>query len=413
MACGVHLRILLIFLVQAEHVCCSWATQAQCFQKQTGNTYVGSNQQDSGLRLGGSYLQNQLRQSGSSGSAQSSSLSTQTALSSGYSQGLSNSRNTQTVSQLAQSGYPSVRLVQDSLVLKPNWQMESNQASIQNVPKKQFSLSTAIATGSPVKQNNPFDVSKMRTWPVQQGTLRASKYQSSSSASVQTPRKSYSLNSASDQPGALKTLRAAADYSRGDYAPSKPSTLSSPLNERAGKGHSQTKVGKPYRSKLFPVTEANAQGSYSQSLQVSGRHIAPARFQPYSLQKPTNWRFSYKLPSTEQIPSNSLQTSWNGRTSAQGDGNLLASGSSRAGTSDVQFAPSRTYSIPQHFGGFAIRRLGDPDNQKEAASIRKPHQTYLTPSQQPEPLKPQVQGVYPESKWMRVRPCRGSVTGAS
>lgn len=430
---------------------------AQSFQKQNGNRYVGFSQQDSGL--GGSYLQNQLRRSSvSPGSAQSSSLNTETAVSSGYSKGLSSSGYKQTVSQPAQGGYASVRFAQSSSVSKPNWQMsKSNQAK---VPKKQsFSLSASIASGSSLSKysqnrNDLTDISKKRTWPIQQGTPRDSKYLSSSSASVLSPRTSYSFTSASHQSAAQKFPSAAAEtayYGQRGNSPSvkssslfsavapasqrnpvrmqtsasararrvsshrsakasTPSHLSSPQNGRIGNNPGQTEVGKPYRSKLFPGTGGNAQGSYSRSLPVSNKHSAPVGFQPRSLEKPTNQRLSYKpsYTSTEQIPSSpsSLQASWNSRTSTQGARNLPASGSGGAGTSGQRFAPTRTHSIPQRFGGFAIRRLRDPADQKEESG-GKPQQTYMAPSQQTASYKPQVQSVHQASKWKRMRPRQG------
>ncbi len=421
---------------------------AQSFQRQNGNAYVGLSQPDSGLRrLGGSYLQNQLRQSSvSPGSAWSSSLKTETALSSGYSQGLSTSGHTQSVSQPAQGGYAPVRFVQSSSVSKPNWQInKSNQATMQNVPKKQFfGLSTAIASGASVSkysqnQNDLTEYSKKRTWPIQQGTPRASKSYSFNSASHQSaaqktpsaaetsayygqrghsPVKSSSLfgavapapqtNSARMQTSA--SARARRVSSRHSAKASKPSHLSPPQNGRTGNGPVHTEVGNPYRSKLFPVTGGNAQGSYSRSLPASNKQNAPVGFQPRSLERPTNQRLSYKpsYTSTEQIASSTgaLQASWNSRTSAQGARNLPASETGGAGTSGQRFAPTRTHSIPKRFGGHAIRRLRDPVDQKEA-SVRKPQQTNTAPSQQTVSYKPQAQSVHQESKWKRIRPRLG------
>ncbi|TNN45084.1 hypothetical protein EYF80_044729 [Liparis tanakae] len=48
------------------------------------------------------------------------------------------------------------------------------------------------------------------------------------------------------------------------------------------------------------------------------------------------------------------------------------------GTSGQGFAPSRTYNIPQRFGGFAIRRLKEPADQK-VVGVMKPQKSYMRP----------------------------------
>ncbi|TMS18125.1 hypothetical protein E3U43_010451 [Larimichthys crocea] len=489
MDCGVHLGILLMCLVQAEHVRCLWAAEAQSSQRQSGNRYVGFSQQDSGLkRFGGRYPQNQLRQ------AQSSSFNTDTAVSSSHSQGLSNRGYTQTLSQPAQSGHPSVKLVQSSLLSKPN----SRPVKAQEVPKRKFTgLSTAIASGGSVsqynkKQSDLTDISKKSTWPILQGTPRARKYPSSSSASVQipssesklashqvaqkvpsaaetqayygqraSPRKSSSLfNPVSPEqqksPVQVKTSATArarkVSLSRGAKA-SKPSRFSSPQNERIRNNPSQTEAGNPYGSKLFPVTGKESYKPTSTSEQQNSR----LGFQPRSLQRLSS-KPSYT--STEQISSStsSFQASWNSRSSAQGvPGNLLSSGSSQAGAPAKKFAPTRTHNIPQRFGGFSIRRLKEPADEKQVSirkpqqtytapsqqslnvrkpqqtytapsqpslnvrkpqqtytapsqqslNVRKPQQTYTAPSQQSVSLQPQAQSVHPQSTWKRIKPHSG------
>ncbi|XP_044026831.1 uncharacterized protein LOC122863965 [Siniperca chuatsi] len=470
MAYGVHLGILLVCLVQAEHVCCLWVTQAQSSQRQNGNIYAGFSQQDDGLRRLEESPQNQLRQASvSPRSAQSSSLNKETAGSSAYRQELSSSAYSQSLSQPAQGGYASVKLTQSNLLSKPNWQtIELNQV---NMPKKQFSgLSSSLASGNSLtdsiqNQNDLTDISK-RTWPTQQGTLRASNYLSSSFASVQSPSKSNSLKSASHQsavqqaPSAAAAETGAAYYGRRGYSPSvisssmlspgapvpqkksiqsqtsaralarrvssrrssktaKPSSFSSPQNGGIGNNPSQAEAVKPYQSKLFSMNKGNAQGSYqpasmsniaysqesySQSLPVS-KHNAPVGFQPHSLEMPTSQRWSYNPSYTSivQLPSSMspLKASWNSN-SAQGARNFPASGNGRAGTSAQGFAPTRTHSIPQRFGGSAIRRLKEPADQTDRR-IGKPQQTYTAPSQQTVSYKPQVQSVH-QSKWQRIRP---------
>ncbi|XP_036949116.1 uncharacterized protein LOC119016874 [Acanthopagrus latus] len=411
MACGVHLGILLICLAQAEHVRCSWSKQAQSSQRQNSNAYVGFAQQQSGQgRLASNYPQNQLRLA----SAQSRSFNTELAASSGrrFSQVYSSGGDTNFHSQPTQSGHSSVRLVQSSSLSKPNWRpAKSNRANAQTSPKNSFGLSTAIASGSSVskykKPNDFANVSKKRTWPVQQGTAHVGKYVSSSSTAVQSPR---SLSAAQKAPSAAA---APASYWPRSYVPvesssrfsvgapalqmqtsatararrvsshrgskaSKPSRFS-PSNERSVNNPSQTEAGNRYKSKLFQPTGGNAQGS--QSLPASQKQNA-LNVQPRSYT-------STKLPASE---------------------------SSGTGASGQRFAPTRTYDIPDRFGGFAIRRLKEPADQK--VSVREPQQSYPTswqsaslkqqrqahPAPPQQAYKPQVQSIHHESKWKRVRP---------
>lgn len=430
-------------------------------QRQNGNRYVGFSQQDSGLRgLGGSYPQNQFRQvSIYPGSAKSSSLNPQAAVSSAYNHGLSSSSYTKTVSQPAQSGHTSVRLIDHSSVSNPNWRMmNSKPVKVQKEPKKPYlGLSTDIASGSSVSKysknkNDLNDIGK-RTWPVQQGTQRTSQYLSSNSASVQSPfRERGSFTSASHQSTVAKTpayygprgfspsMKSSSLFSAGVPAPqrnsgltqtsasaparvssrsnaevSKPSHFSPAQIKRTRNYPSQTEAGKPYRSKLFPVNGGSAQGgyrptssmassyvSYTQSLPAPSKQNAPVSFEPRSLKVPTGFNYKPSYASAEQKPSSSVQTFRNGRNPAQGAHNLPASGSSRAGTSPQQFAPTRTYDIPQQFGGFAIRRLKEPADQNEV-NVQKPQDPSTTPLRQTASYKPQGQSVSPESKWKRVR----------
>ncbi|XP_071356985.1 uncharacterized protein [Trachinotus anak] len=490
MACGVHLGILLICLIQAEHVRCLWATQAKSSHRQNGNRYVGFSQLDSGLqRLGSSYPQDQFRQDSiSPGSAPSTSLNSKTAVSRGYNnQRFSSGSNTQTVPQPTQSGYASVKLMQRMTNLKQV-----------NAQKQSFGLSTAIASGTSVskynqKQNDPTDISKKRTWPVQQDTSRTSQYLPGSSASVQGPsRERGFFTSSSHQSAAQKPPSAAAKtpayYGQRSFSPSvksstlfsagalppqqgsvkmqtsvsaparrvykngqtkatKPSSFSSTQNERMGYNPSQALAGKMYQSKLFPATGGNAQGSYKPTSTMTSSHVSytqslPATykqkavgFEPRSVKMPTSQRFNYKpsYTSTEQMPSRTSSMLGSNRNPAQGAHNLPASGSSRAGTSPQHFAPTRTHNIPQRYGGFAIRRLKEPVDQKEVGVQRpqsstvppktgfeKPQAPRQTPSYQPQAprqtpsyqpqaprqtpsYQPQAPSVHQPSKWKRVK----------
>ncbi|XP_038581385.1 uncharacterized protein LOC119907769 [Micropterus salmoides] len=439
MACGVHLGILLICFI--DHVCCLWATEAQSSQSQNGNRYVGISQQDVGPgRPGGNYPQNQLRQAYvSQGSAQSSSLNTNTAVSRGYSRGLFSSGYPQALSQSAQGGYASV-VPERRAGSKPNWR--TRKLNRVKVPTWQLpGLATPVASGGFVSQynrnqDNVLDNSKKRTWPVQHGTPRASK-QHRSSASAQRSSKSYPFTMASHQSAAQKARSASAKspvyniatgssslFSAGALAPqthsvrlptsgsaparrvssrrrpdlSKPSCFSPSQNERTRSDPSQTEAAKPYQSRLFTVNRGHAQGSskststsnmaYSQLFPVSS--IGSVR--PGSLEMPTSQRLSYKpsYASSEQITSStgSLQASWNSRNSAQGARNLPAF---------QRFVPTKTLNIPQCFGGYAIRRLKKPDQEEEG--VQKPQQTYTARSWRPASPEPHV-----PSKLLRIRP---------
>ncbi|XP_034418109.1 uncharacterized protein LOC117750833 [Cyclopterus lumpus] len=372
MACGVHLGILLICLVQAEHVRCLWATQAR---GQNSNTYVGFSQQRGGP--GGSYPQNELRQaSGSPGSAQSSSFNTDPDVSSGYSQRFPSSRYTQAVSRPAKSGFASVKLAQSSSESKPNWRTTTlNQEHVQKMPKKKpFAFSGSIAGGSSLSKYHQTPVSKKRTGPGQQGSPGTSHSRSSGSASLQSPRESFKSSAVSETP---------ASSGRNSY-----STESSSLSSAAA-------------SRRIPVRTKT-------SASAAARRVSSRRSSVGS--KPRNNPSQTLVPMTVRNP--------------------LSSRTSSTGTSGQGFAPSRNHNIPQRFGGFAIRRLKEPADQKEV-SVRKPQQAYVAPQkplalqhqdyvapQKPLALqhqdyvapqrssashKPQVLSVRPEASWKRIR----------
>ncbi|XP_023268997.1 DNA-directed RNA polymerase II subunit 1-like [Seriola lalandi dorsalis] len=202
---------------------------------------------------------------------------------------------------------------------------------------------------------------------------------------------------------------------------SKPSSFSSTQNARASYNPSQAEAGNPYQSKLFPAAGGSAQGSYNptsnrvsytQSLPAAYKQNAPVGFGPRSVKAPASYT------STEQSPSR----------------NLATSGSSRAGTSPQLFAPTRTHDIPHRYGGFAIRRLKDPVDEKEAGVQRpqpyKPQAAPYKPQAAPykpqavpykpqapqqaapykpqaAPYKPQAPSVHQASKWKRIRPGQG------
>nr|XP_046274232.1 uncharacterized protein LOC124074928 [Scatophagus argus] len=376
MACGVHLGIILICLVQAEHVHSLWATQAQSSWRQNGNKNVGLSQHNSGPgRFGGSYSQNQLRQA----SAQSSSFNTETALSSTYRKGYSSSGYAQTLSQPAQRGPSTVqfKLVQSSLLSKPNWQVtKSHQVNAQKVPKKRpHGLKADIATGTSL-------ASKIPAYGQTSFSPRSSKLFSAGAPVLQK-------NSVRRQTSASAPARRVSSHRT-----SKPSHFSSSRNERNRNHPSKVETGKTYKSKLFPKNGGNPQGSceppsicskatnyasYSPSLPVSNKQRP----------KSTGQRLGYKPRDTTTNP---------------------ISDRNRQGKSQI-FAPTRTHNVPQRFGGYAIRRLKKRTDQK-TVSVRKPQQTYTALSWRSEPSKSHVQSAHKESKWQRIRPS-GMQAGAA
>ncbi|XP_031597585.1 uncharacterized protein LOC116321781 isoform X2 [Oreochromis aureus] len=343
-ACGAGLGILLIFLVQAEHVCCSWATQTYSPQMRNGNRYVGFPQQDGRLRrLDGSYSQDQIRQAFISPRvAHSSSLSTGTTVNRGYSEGLSASSYEQTASE------PARNLVRLSAVAGRN--------SLNRLGENQNSLP---------------DSRKEMTWPFQRGTLQTSKAGSSSSASLQTLTGSSSFKPASFQKPASAVVRGQTSAS----APAKRVTQhkSEPL------GISRDFAVHGFGETWLPVNTGNTQIGYMPS-------------------STSNMMVSYK-PSytfTDQRPTSSNpQAPWGIRNPAQELHSLPAYGSNTVGNLAQRFAPTRIYEVPEHFGGYAIRRLGDEE-------VDQVPQTTTPPPQQMEYLNPS-KSEHPYAKWMRIK----------
>ncbi|CAJ1083588.1 adhesive plaque matrix protein-like isoform X4 [Xyrichtys novacula] len=415
MVCGVHLGILLVFFLQAKHVHCLWATEAQSSQRQNGNGYVGFSQQDSELeRLGASNPQNRLRQASvSPGLTQKSSLGTQPAGSSVYSQGYSSSSYSQTLSRPSQSGFSSVRLVQSSSVSVPKLREPTSKQV--NAPKRRFvGLSTAIASGSSVskydkEKSDHTDSSKKTTWPVQR-TPTTSKYLSSSSASSQSPSSKSSSKLAHHQSATHGTASVKSAYGQKDYfLNQKSSSLFSPravspqrhavrmqtsatAPARRVSIHRTSKIPRPstlYSTKKETISSNryNTPSSHltqSQSLSFRNQN-APNGVQPRSFQNPSHQRLGYT--STEQNPSSvsSYQKpSWKSRSPTPSDNNPADSRDSGS----VRYAPTRTYNIPEQFGGYAIRRLRNPDEQETSAM--KPQQTNRVSSAHSVSYRPQV-----------------------
>lgn len=350
-----------------------------------GNRYVGFSQQDGRLRrLDGSYSQDQIRQAFISPRlAHSSSLSTGTTVNRGYSEGLSASSYEQTVSEPAQS---LVRLVQSSLVTKPNWYTNVKSVNAQEVPNRSsFSLSAAVASGNSLNglgqnQNSLPDSSKEMTWPFQRGTPQTSKAGSSSSASLQTLTGSSSFKPASQHSAAQKPASAAVRGQMSASAPAKRVTQhkSEPLSiTRDFPVHG---YGKPYGNTLLPANTGNTQVGYMPS-STSNMMVSYKPSYTFAEQRPTS--------------SNPLQTPWGIRNPAQEVHSLPAYGSNTVGNLAQRFAPTRIYEVPEHFGGYAIRRLGDEE-------VEQVPQTTTPPPQQMEHLNPS-KSEHPYAKWMTIK----------
>ncbi|XP_071060853.1 uncharacterized protein [Pseudochaenichthys georgianus] len=295
MTCGVHLGIVLIVLVQAEHVRCLWASKAQ---SKINNTYVGFRQNN--REAGDDYLQNRLRP------ALSRNLDIPSAVGSRFSWGPSTGGYTQTVSQPAKSGLAKVRLVQGSSVSKPN---------LNRVPKRRvYGLSTAIA-----------------------GSYSLSK------SSNKEEGKSSSLFGAGDpEPNQIPARTKTSSSVRAKLV----SKTDKPSRPSASKNPSQTEVVNPY--KLYSGNAGNARRSYKATSMASS----------YGTSLESN------VGNGPIFKPRSYSTSYDSK-------------SSREGTSGKKLAPTKTHIIPDRFGGYAIRRLKAPGQEK--VSVRKPQQAYQTP----------------------------------
>ena len=242
--------------------------------------------------------------------------------------------------------------------------------------KQRFGLSASIAGGSSLSKYDQTPISKKRTRPVQQGAPSTSHYRSSSSASLQSPRERYSLKSSA-------VSETPASSGRKGYSKSMKSSSLSSDGAAA--------------SRRIPVqTKTSASGA---ARRVSSRRSSVGS-KPRN--DPSQTRAGTPYPS-KLVPVNVR--------------NLPASGTSSVETSGQGFAPSRIHNIPQRFGGYAIRRLKEPADQKEV-SVRKQQQTYVAPQRPLAPqqqthvapqrsstsYKPQVQSVSQDPRWKRMRP---------
>ncbi|XP_056290631.1 uncharacterized protein LOC130206607 [Pseudoliparis swirei] len=203
--------------------------------------------------------------------------------------------------------------------------------------KKPFAFSGSIAGGSSLSKYDKTPISEKRTRPVQQGTPSRSSYRSSSPASLQSPRGSFKSSAVPETP--------ASSGRKGSSTSTKSSSQS-----RAGAASRRI----PVRTKTSASVAAR---------RVSSRRRTKLRNKP----SPTR---AVNPSQLVPVSVSNLPSSWTSSTGPSGQG----------------FAPSRTYNIPQSFGGFAIRRLKEPADQKEV-SVGKPQQVYGA-QQAPAAVKP-------------------------
>lgn len=328
-------------------------------ERQNSDRYVGFSQQ--GSELGGSHPQDRLRQA----SGQRSSLNTEAAASSDYSQGRSRSDYMQAFSPAAQSRRAPVMAVQS----KPKWRLAKvSPEKAQNMPNVESSgLSASIASGSYVSKQSDRVDSNTRTWPARQLKRHAGKYPTGRSAS-----------SPPSQRGQKAAQTPALNGQRD--SPVKPSTLFSegkPVRMQTSATVPARRVNRPHGSKpsIFQETKSkpfNVNGGYKPLLSLTSSRLSNSQ----SLASSTN----------------SDPESWNRRNGA--------SESRHSGRPGVRVAPTTVHDIPDHFGGFAIRRLKTP---REEGRVRKPQQTYKPAPQRGEPSRLHVGSGIPESSLKRYR----------
>nr|XP_040044607.1 uncharacterized protein LOC120826411 [Gasterosteus aculeatus aculeatus] len=102
-----------------------------------------------------------------------------------------------------------------------------------------------------------------------------------------------------------------------------------------------------------------------------------------------------------------LQDEWTRKAPGRASVNarvLPASGSGGAGNSGRVSHLTGAHDIPPQFGGFAIRHLREPADQK--VGVRRPQQVHVAPQRPSSSHKPPVHRVHPAATRMRLRPPR-------
>ncbi|XP_015832280.2 another transcription unit protein [Nothobranchius furzeri] len=417
MTCGLGLGILLICIVQIEHVC-SLVERAQSYQ----NSNVGLPLAD-GLRQFGSYPQNQLRQgliSPRTVQSSSSSFNAEPVVKSGYGQGLFTRSHTQALPQPARS---SVRKVKSSL-LKFNRQSPvsprasapaerqspvsprasapaerqspvsprasapaerqspvSPRASAPAEPKRSFGLSIDIASGSAVSQRSEkLKDLEQKGLSAQREMPQPRKHLSSSPRSAQSPsRERYSLSSASRQ--SLADSR--SNSPSGENYPFRLASLPTAAR-KTSYATPKTSYNKQMSSSavLFGPVAPGPRERYTRMQTfargpakrvVSSRRSGASKAAVFSPRmessKPFEGQGSYRPMSQVQIYQPS--------SVSKGVYNMAFPRSSRVDSSVMGFAPVTVHDIPNRLGGSSIRRLKEPDQKGEAIRKLQPYTPHL------------------------------------
>ncbi|KAL6100101.1 uncharacterized protein ACO6RY_01776 [Pungitius sinensis] len=249
MACGALLGILLICFVQAEHVCCLWATKAP---RQNGNARVGFSQQSS--VFGGSHPQNGLVQpSGHLALARrrsSSSLGTDAAVGSASSWRFPSSGLREAAPRPAERVYASAWVVRGSSESNPDRPTASSQKP--NGPKKP-QTDISAAAGSLISESETPDSKVPRSG--RRGTPPAGKHQSGRFGPNAIPARTKTSAS-----GAARRVS-----SRRGPAASRPSYFSPLREERTRK--------------------APGKGSVRAGVLRAGAHDIPQRFGGFAIRR--------------------------------------------------------------------------------------------------------------------------------
>nr|XP_054606708.1 uncharacterized protein LOC107376299 [Nothobranchius furzeri] len=326
-ACGLGLGLLLIVLVQAEHVWCSLPNEAQRFQH--GNTYAGLQRLDEEPRKF-SNPQNKVRRILVSPNLLKNHFSNVgPSVKQGSSKGLSTSSYLEVLSQPAQG---SARLVKSHLVPRTSGRRPASlRANAQAEPKH---------------------LGRKRAWADVRGSPR------SYSTSLSTSRERYSSPaslSAAEKPTKFSEMGSPAFL----FGPVAPGSRGSVKMQTYARGPAK----RVYSNSASPGRRAGS--SFL-------RNVAPNQGS-----EARSW----------------LHASAPGRTSL----GLAVPRSVRMG---VPQDSATVYEIPSQYGGFAIRRVKEPDNQKQAEGQML--QQISKPAPQLMVAYPNFPNGHLETKWSRL-----------
>ncbi|XP_013868981.1 uncharacterized protein LOC106521105 isoform X3 [Austrofundulus limnaeus] len=340
MTCGLGLGIFLVFWVQAERVGCFWTKEAQNLQN--SNTHVGFPPPTVRLIKSGSYPQNQGRQGFSSPHmVQSSSSNTGPAVHTGSGPGLS----TRSSAHVSQPALSSVRLVQS----RPK-----SFSPRAKGPKAAKQSSDLIEEKQHKNQKNPSRGSK---------TPKKGKH-SSKTESQQGSKKRNLINPGSLLSAAQALSKVASNIPFYHREVGSSSSLYDPV----APGHS-------VQTQTYARSPAKRLSSNRKSKATSVLPQTQDRRPPVGHEggaSPRSWPQTYKISRGPAVPRSSIK-----------------------GTPVQSFAT--VYQIPEHFGGFGIRRLRKPaQNQVTVSKLQTP-----TAAPQQKPFSPQ--SGYPEVRWTRVK----------